>query len=272
LKQTLPTGHDPTDDAGIVPTQNIMTQEPSAAPQSKSVIEDDEVLGRYLAHFPSNRALLLGGAAVLYIVPVALLQVLFANVDATTASIVLITAFALLALGLAWFVLHHWNREIILYERGFSYREGSRLAQFYYTRIYTFQQRAERFELLRLRFTRYRALLITDQDEILRINNVYTQVGELLQRLEALITKARLPVVEAQLARGENIAFGQHLTLTPQGIEYQERKLAWTDYAGHKIEGKTLKLLDSSNTAWVQLPVLELDNILLLLAVLKKRY
>lgn len=251
-----------------------MSEEIQPTPVEETpIIEDDEVLGRYLAHFPSNRALLLGTAAVLYIIPVAFLQLLFANVDDNAASVVLISSFTILGLLLAWFVLHHWNREIILYERGFTYREGSYLAQFYYTRIYTFQQRAERFELLRwVRFTRYRVLLITDQDEILRVNNVYSRVGELVQRLEALITKARLPVVEAQLARGDSISFGQHLSLTPQGIEAQARTLAWQDYAGHKIEGKTLKLLDTSNTAWALLPVLEIDNILLLLAVLKKRF
>src|SRR5215207_5459331 len=113
----------------------------------KSVIEPDPVLGAYIAHHPSNRLLLLIVGGIAYAIPVLLLQILFAQADKSTAAVVLISAYSIIALVIGWFILHHWNREVILYEHGFTYREGSSLRAFPYVTIVSFQQRAVRFEL-----------------------------------------------------------------------------------------------------------------------------
>lgn len=249
-----------------------MSEETTGQPDNDAVIiEDDPALGKYVAHYPSNRLLLLLRGGVIYAAAVLVLQILFIGVDDTSASIVLIGAYSLLALGIAWYILHLWNREVILYERGFTYREGSRLGYFYYHAIRSVRQKAGRILFLNLiRRDFYHCTLISDQDEHLYINNLYSGVAELVTRLEAAITRARLPIVETRLARGETIDFGPRLALNQTGIMLDGQNLPWTDFARHRIEGKHLVLTAKSGAAFT-MAVAELDNALLLLTLLKQR-
>lgn len=240
-----------------------------AQPPVRNVMEADPVLGAYVAHHPSNRLLLIGIGAVIYGVVVLLLQILFSGLDRTTAAVVLISAYSITAFVIAWGVLHLWNREVVLYERGFSYREGSRLRPFLYASIVSFQQRAVRINLFqRWPVVVYRCELHTNEDEILIINNIYTQVELLVRRLEAAITRARLPVVTALLQRGETVPFGP-VKLSAQALHVGEQSLPWASWSGYRFANNQLLLLDRAGATWAALPVVEIDQILLLVALLK---
>lgn len=234
-------------------------------------LEDDPALGKYVAHYPSNRLMLLLRGGLIYTGAVFFLQVFFAGLDDTTASIVLIGSYSVLALAIAWYILHLWNREVILYERGFTYREGSRLGQFLYVRIVSVHIRVERFAYLNLiQRDVYHCTMLSDQDERLILTNLYSNIAELATKLEAAITRARLPVVETRLTRGETVEFGTRLSMDKTGISLDDEQLAWGDFAGHRIEGKNLLLTGKSGAA-LAVPIAALDNALLLLALLKSR-
>jgi hypothetical protein len=235
------------------------------------IIEDDPALGRYVGHYPSNRLMLLIRGGIIYAVAVGLLQLIFLTVPDNIAGIFLPMLFAGVGLGVAWYVLHLWNREVILYEHGFSYREGSRLAQFYYGKIVTVRQKAERVAYFGfIKRDLYTMTLISDQDEILTLNNVYSSIAELVSKLESTITRARLPIAQARLARSETLDFGA-VRLSQQGIETDAGVLTWADFAGYRLEGKDIKLAARTNPDYAAFPVKQLDNVLLLLALLRGR-
>jgi hypothetical protein len=235
------------------------------------IIEDDPALGRYVAHYPSNRLMLLIRGGIIYAAAVGLLQLIFLTVPDNIAGIFLPVLFAGVGLGVAWYVLHLWNREVILYEHGFSYREGSRLAQFFYGKILTVRQKAERVAYFGfIKRDLYTMTLISDQDEILTLNNVYSNIAELVSKLEAAITRARLPIAQARLQRNETLDFGA-LRVSQQGIETDSGSLTWGNFAGYKLEGKNMQLAARDNPTFAAIPVKQLDNVLLLLALLKVR-
>jgi hypothetical protein len=247
------------------------TQPPNDDDDNAPAIEDDPALGKYVAHYPSNRLRLLIIGGLIYTAVVLFLQVFFAGLDDAAASIVLIGSYSLLALAIGWYVLHLWNREVILYERGFTYREGSRTGQFLYAKIISLHIRAERFAFMNLiRRDVYQCTMLTDQDERLMLNNIYSNIGELVTKLETAITRARLPVIEVRMERGETVEFGTRLSLDKNGILLDDERLAWNDFAGHRIESKNL-VLNGKTGVSVAVPVAALDNALLLLALLKSR-
>jgi hypothetical protein len=90
------------------------------------LIEADPVLGSALGIYPSDRLppLILAGA--IGAPALVILNFTVAAIPAWWSPIVTILITASLGLALGWYILHIWNREIILYERGFSYREGSK--------------------------------------------------------------------------------------------------------------------------------------------------
>lgn len=244
--------------------ESDLPDEDSAAP-----LEDDPAFGKYLSNYPSRRGLLLMQAAIFYFIPVGVLQILFANVDDQTASIILPVLFAGLALAITWYVLHLWNREVILYERGFTYREGSRLGRFYYHEISTVRQNAERVAYFGIfRRNIYQCTLISQQDEIFKLTNVYSNIADLAKRIEALIAKFRQPIVEEHLNRGETIEFGA-LQLHREYARTDEKTLRWEQFTDYKIEGKNLVLQAREDADTLSVPVTEVDNLVLLLRLLK---
>lgn len=248
--------------------------EQSAAPEipieSSAPLDDDPAFGKYLVNYPSRRGLLLVQAAVFYIVPVVILQIVFASVDDQTASVILPVLFAALALAIMWYVLHLWNREVILYERGFTYREGSRLGRFYYHEMVTVRQSAERVVYFGIvRRAVYQCTLISQQDEILKLTNVYHNIADLAKRIEAIIARVRQPIVEELLQRGETVEFGAKLHLHRDYAAAEEKQLAWEQFTDYHIEGKNLLLRAQAATNSIAVPMAEIDNLVLLLRLLK---
>ena len=87
-------------------------------------IADDPVLGKVIANYPSDRVRLLMIGGGVYAAGTLLINLVFLPVDASVALPAVVTLLAVLGLGVSWYLLHHWNREVVLFERGFSYREG----------------------------------------------------------------------------------------------------------------------------------------------------
>lgn len=236
------------------------------------VIEDDPVLGAFVAHFPSNRArlLLLGGGGLVvtwFVVTVALWQV-----EAVLASTLTVGILSVATLAAGWYIAHLWNREVILYARGFSYREGSNLAFIKYNDVTSLRQNAERIAYFGglVRRVVYRAVIKTAQDETIILNNVYNRVEELSARLEQAITSALKPGAEQALNAGQRVAFGESLALSADGLHNGARGLPWTDLDSWGIQRGRLIFHSKSGGEWYTIPIGEVDNIRLLLDLLPR--
>jgi hypothetical protein len=237
------------------------------------MLEDDPVLGPALANYPSNRArLLLIGAAVLGVIWFVITVVLL-PVEAGVAATITISVLGLVTLVIGWYISHLWNREVVLYKQGFSYREGSFIAYIRYDDVASLRQRAERVSYFGglVRRTIYRSILKTAQDETIILNNVYKRMDELGVRLEQQIYAVLRPVIVRALAKGESVPFADTLTLNAQGLHDSDRHLAWPDFGGYKIQSGRLLLFTQSGETWFSAPLAEVDNITVLLDLLKQR-
>ncbi|HEX2618512.1 MAG TPA: DUF6585 family protein [Phototrophicaceae bacterium] len=236
------------------------------------LITDDPVYGAVLANYPSDRGrlLLIGGG--IYLVVSIVLNLAFARVDASLASIFVIGGMSILALIISWYVLHLWNREVILYTRGFSYREGSRTLFFAYHEILSIRQRAERVSYFGglIRRTIEQITLKTDQDETIVLDSLYRRIDELGIRLEQEISQALRPIVEAKLQAGAIVPFGEALALTEQGIRTGDQLTLWSAFQGFTIGGGKLTIYTANeNTA---VPLASLENPALLLTLLRAHH
>jgi len=236
-------------------------------------IEADPILGQPLANYPSERLRPLIIAGIIG-APVALaLGLTTAQVLDWWGPVLTLVIMALVSLGLAWYVLHIWNREIILYERGFSYREGSNTVFFLYEEIASIRLHAERLAYFGglLRRDVYRFTVTTKQDEHFRITNLYRRAAELGTRLTDQLNRTLGPKIALRLANGETVSFGDTLTIRADGLGESGRVLAWDAFGGYRIGGRKLTLLDQAGAVWYALPLSEVDNINLLLEVLRER-
>ncbi|MEP7290215.1 MAG: DUF6585 family protein [Chloroflexota bacterium] len=236
-----------------------------------SVIEPDPLLGQALAHFPSDRLrpLIVAGSVI---APVALaLGLTTAQVVEWWGPVLTVIVMAAVALALGWYVLHVWNREIILYERGFSYREGSDTVFIPYDEIASIRQRAERLAYFGglLRRNVYRFTVTTTEAERFTITNLYRRADELGTRLAERANRVLGPQVTRRLADGSAVPFGDTLSVSAEGLRENGRDLLWADFGGYRLGGSKLALLDSSGNDWYTLPLSEVDNIPLLLELFR---
>ena len=209
---------------------------------------------------------------ILYAIPVIILQLLFWDVDSDTAGRVLPLLFAVSGLSVAWYLAHLWNREVILYERGFTYTEGSRIGHFLYGDIIQMHQKVERIAYLDLFHRRHYAYTLrSNEDETLHINNIYSDLSRLIKRLEGFITRDRLIIIEAQIAAGQAVALGGGLLVSQAGLEFEGRGLFWHEIGERRIKNNRLSLAKTDGENWLTLPIRDLDNIILTLGIIKKR-
>jgi len=234
--------------------------------------KDDPVLGKFIAEYPSNklRLLIYAGiflAVVWFVVTVALWQV--EETIAATVTVVVLSAATLFA---GWYITHLWNREVILYRKGFSYREGSNIASIKFTDVSSVQQRAERLSYFGglLRRTVYKLTMTTVRDEHLVVDNRYHRIDDLSFQLEKRITAAQTEQAIAELNAGKRLEFAPSLALTEAGIVAEGRRLSWADYGGHRIEDRQLVLLTSDGTDWERVPLATLVNARLLLELIQR--
>jgi hypothetical protein len=259
---------------------------------TENLFEPHPTLGAYLSHHPVRREILLLRAAFLYGVPVMVLQLLFMNDDSTLISLLLISGYAVWALMVGWYVLHLWNREVVLYERGFTYREGSRDASFPYENIVELYIRAERLSYFGIwQRDKYDLTLITGMDETMHITNLYSDVEQLVDRLERFIARDRLPHVREQLRQGERVSFGEHLQLSEtalfidndngdndNGDNGKGASLPREQFGGYRVQGGQLRFLQQTGSSqqqaqkqeWARLAVVDISQPVLLLSLLRQ--
>jgi hypothetical protein len=237
-------------------------------------LQADPILGAPLGSYPSDRIryLIIAGAIGLSIGLV--LNFTLAAIPEWWAPLLTVMLMAGLTLGLGWVVLHFWNREIILYERGFTYQEGSRVVPFLYGDILAIRMSADRVRYFGLiRRDRYKFTLRTDQDEIILITDLlYRRAAELGTRLTEQVNALLMPRLSMKLDSGEKVAFSDGLHLTREGIEGAPgHSLDWAAFSRFTISGGQLKLLDNSGVVWGAFPLRDLDNITILLELLKSK-
>lgn len=237
------------------------------------MVEDDPILGAVLGNYPSDRFRLLliagtiGGAAAV------ILNFTLAAVETWWGPVLTVLLMAIIALILAWYVLHLWNREVILYARGFSYREGARVAFFLYHEIRSIRQRAEQLSYLGglIRRTVYRVILKTNQDETIILTNLYHRISELSVRLEQAIHMAMVPILTRRLLEGEVINFSETLQMSSKGLHEGGRDLPWDAFSGYKVQRGHLILLRQPGEEWFSIKLSQVDNLLLLVDFLRQR-
>jgi hypothetical protein len=174
---------------------------------------------------------------------------------------------------LGWYVLHVWNREIILYERGFSYREGSKVVHFFYHEIRGVRLRAERLAYFggRLHRNLYRFTVTTNEGETFTITNIYRRAAELGTKLTEYLNRTLKPRLLERLERGDAIPFSDSLQMSVSGLHNGDELLAWQDYGGYRIGARRLSLLNEGDQVWYGAPLAEIENITLLLDLLRER-
>jgi len=236
------------------------------------IFEAHPTLGKYVAHHPSRRMWLLIRGGIFYAIPVGILQLLTLSVDHPAAQFIIPAMYAVIGLVVVWYVAHFWNREIVLYINGFTYREGSRIGDLRYEDIARVQDETERLRFFgRFTWTRYRYIMRTRYKETLLVSNLYTETRTLINALDKRITEAQLPTTKIQMVAGESVDFGAGLRISREGLQYNDEELFWHEFANYRVRDAQLHLLRETDTPWAIIPVRELHNIMLLLALLKER-
>ena len=235
------------------------------------IIEDDPILGKFIAFYPSNRArlLLIAGAilgVVWFVVTVALWEV-----EAGLASAITVAVISATTLLVGWYVAHLWNREVILFEKGFSYRQGSYNAFIQYSDVRTIRQKAERLSYFggRVHYTVYNVTLKTSLDELIVLDNIYRKMDDLSVRIETAVTIYLRPYVRSQIDEHGSMPFAQTLSVTNTGLQSEQRTLDWAQLDDYEIKNGALTIKTSTKEAWLSVPLDEVDNIRLLLEILR---
>jgi uncharacterized membrane protein YobD (UPF0266 family) len=231
----------------------------------------DPALGAVISHHPSNRLPPLMVAGGIGAPVMVILNFTLAESEAWYGVPLTVIIVAVLGLALGWYVLHIWNREIVLYERGFSYREGSKTIFFLYSEVRSLRLKAQRrvyFGGL-VRLNRYRFTVHTVHDEQFAITNLYSDAPELGKLLEGQINPLLRQRIAMRLAQGERVPFSDTLSLSAQGLAEGGRELAWADFGGWRAVSGRWALLDASGAVWHTLPLPEIDNLTLLIEQLQ---
>ena len=236
------------------------------------IIEDDPVLGKFIANYPSDRLRLLmfaGGilAVVWFVVTVSLWQV---EENVASFATVVILAGATLVIG--WFVSHLWNREVILFEQGFTYREGSLEAFFFYHEVDSMLQQGEIISYFggRIRRSTYKLTIIANEDEQIVLTRLYRRIDELGLRLENAVTRALRPGYEERLKKGETVRFGDHIAMTSAGLQQGTQQLDWADYQGYQVKNRQLQILSTGDMVWFAEDLGNIDHVRLLIDLLRQ--
>jgi hypothetical protein len=244
-------------------------------------IEPHPTLGEPLDNFPSRRLppILIAG---LSLVGVSLLfNIATYTIDTSAYAPVIVGVYAVLTLVAGWWVLHNWNREVILYARGLTYREGSKDVPFRYDEFSAVRLRAEQLAYFGgfYRRTIYRITLTTFAGDVIVLNNIYNRVEQLGDTLNQRVTALRRPQVYAALEAGHTVFFTSDLSLGALGLTVRgealegdggDVHLPWDAYGGYNIAARQLRLYTVDGALWFSLPLYEVDNLLLLIELLRE--
>ena len=238
------------------------------------MIEDDPVLGTFIDNYPSDRTRLLMMAGAMLAVVWFVITVALWQVEDGLASAITVVAIGLATLIIGWFLAHYWNREVILYKRGFSYREGSYLAFIRFENVTQIHQKAERLSYFGgvIRRTIYRMTITTDQDEkIVLHNNFYRKMSDLSLRMEIAVTEALRYRTRQILDDSKKVAFTDVLMVGNLGLYAEDRQLIWEDLKAVSVKGGQLRIASHDDDSWYSAPIEAVANIRLLLELLRER-
>jgi hypothetical protein len=235
------------------------------------VVEADPLYGDGIDTYPSDRARLLIPACLIVGIVAVVLNFTIATVE-TWGPPVTVLVMSAVALAAGWRVLHLWNREVILYHDGFSYREGGRTVFFMYEEIRSIRQQGQQLAYFGglLRRSTLRFTLTTVRDERIVLTSLYRRVEQLGARLEVKVNATLEPIIRSRLEQGDKVLFSDTLRLSRDGLHENGRNLPWPAFGGYKISGGHLRLLSQDGDEWLSLPLGEVDNITLLLPLLKQ--
>lgn len=239
--------------------------------QPQTPFEDDPILGEFIAYYPANRLrLIIIGTGILLVVWFVITVSLW-NIPPDEAWIATIIVIMVAALLVGWWMLHLWNREVTVYRYGFSYRRGSQVAYIRYSQIRDLRQSGGLMTYFggMIRHNTYRLHLTTDQDEFIVIDAIYERAEQLTRQIEAAITQTMLRVVRDDLARGERVRFGAGVAVSAQGVHHHAELIMWEAVGGYTLGGGALNIHTSAGEVWRRLPLAELVNVPLLVALLK---
>lgn len=241
---------------------------------SSAALPADPALGEALANYPVDRLRLVLAAGAGGVLAGGLLTLMLLAIPDWWAAPLAALLMAAAGLGLGWLVLHLWNREIVLYARGFSYQEGSRTVPFYYAEIACLRLQAERLRYFGglLRRDAYRFTLLTEKgDRIVITDLLYRRAPELGTRLTEQVNAVLGPRLKARYNAGETIAFAPDLRISRAGFAQGERQLDWAGYGGYRLGGGKLHILAQGDVAWASFALREIDNVTLLLQLLRSQ-
>lgn len=236
------------------------------------IITPDPVLGGVIAYHPSDRLKPLLTAAVIG-APIGLVLALTAaQTEAWWGMPVTVGGVAITGLALGWYVLHLWNREVILYQRGFSFREGSKLVYFSYEEVKWIGLQARRMAYFGGLFRRdvYRIEIVTYAGDRMLLTNLYRRVAELGTRLTELVEMRLRPELAHKFASGDKVEFGETIWITREGLDIDDQRLAWADFGGYRIGSGKMTFLKRSGDVFQETPLSRLYNITLLIDFLKQ--
>lgn len=238
-----------------------------------AVIPADPELGAGIANYPSDRLRLLIIAGVIAGVTSVILNFTVATIEGWIGPALTIVIMSGLTLALGWYVLHLWNREIVLYERGFSYREGADVVFFRYEEVRGVRLRAERLAYFGglLRRTVYQATLTTFRGEVIKADNLYRRAGDLCAKLADRTQQIAAEMLPSRLEAGEKVPFGEVLALSSAGVHQDSRMLAWSEIGEVVVAKRKLTLQTNSGTEWVSVPLREIENPQVLISALRKK-
>ncbi|MBI1281634.1 MAG: hypothetical protein GC179_26145 [Anaerolineaceae bacterium] len=238
------------------------------------MIEADPVFGKVIANYPSNRTRLILPAVVLSGVASVILNVTLAEVEAWWGPVLTVVIMAAVVLGLGWRVLHFWNHEVVLYEEGFSFREGARPIFFLYHEIMSIRQQGQRLAYFGglIRRNTYRFTLTTLRGEVMKLDNTYVRIEEMGAQIEKKIYAVLEPYLKEEMAKGEKIPFSDSLRLSTEGLEERGRELPWEEFDGYKIsDGQIAIFAQPERSTWLTIPLPDVDNLPILVRWLKQR-
>ncbi len=236
------------------------------------VIPADPALGASVAIYPTNRLRVLVIGTIIG-APIAVFFGLgIAPLETWWALPVTLVGMALATLVLGWYILHLWYREIILYRRGFSFREGSSVIFFAYDEIKWVGLQAQRLAYLGglVRRDVYRIEVHTYAGDKMTITNAYRRPAELGTRITENVDRVLRPVVNKKLAAGEKVDFGAELSLSNEGIITETMPIAWEDFMGYTLGGGKLTL-QTRSAHTVDLALGMIYNIALFIDLLKEK-
>lgn len=229
--------------------------------------------GKALAIHPSNRfpIMIAGGISVAAGGVIATLIFGSLPYDWAPPAALVVTAFVTALTG--WIALHRWNREIILYEFGFTLREGSVYVSFLYQEVESLRLRAQRIAYFGGRYKRLvtSITVITEGGEQITINNAYLEAAVLAERLQERVNPYIRTSIMRKFSAGDAIRFSDTLRISDRGFSESGRDLSWNEYGGYRIGGGELALLKYGGEVWFSQPLWEYDNLPILIDLLKSR-